>query len=156
MGFQTGFARRSQSGFSLIELLIVLVVIAVIVAIAVPNLVEGKKATHEASAIASMRSICTAELVYANTLGAGKFAASLNTLQNANLLDPVICSGTKDGYNFTLATVNNDIDFNAVAVPVTVGKAGYRGFYTDATAVIRFTADGSPPNSTSPPIPTIK
>lgn len=156
MGFQTRFGPRGREGFSLIELMIVLVVIAVIVSIAVPNLLESKKATNEASAIAAMRTICTAQMVYANTLGSGKFAASLNVLETAKLLDPVLSSGKKDGYVYTLASVNNGLDFNAVAVPETVGKTGYRGFYTDATAVIRYSADGSPPNSSNPPIPAIK
>ncbi len=153
MGFQTRFAPGSNEGFSLIELMIVLVVIAVIVSIAVPNLLESKKATNEASAIAAMRTICTAQMVYLNTLGSGKFAASLNVLETAKLLDSVLSSGKKDGYSYTVASVNNDLDFNAIAVPETVGKTGYRGFYTDATAVIRFSIDGSPPNSSSPAIP---
>ncbi len=65
---------RSE-GFSLIELLIVVAVIGIIAALAVPNLVQSRKAANEASAIASVRNLVTAQITYASTLGSGNFAS---------------------------------------------------------------------------------
>jgi type IV pilus assembly protein PilA len=44
--------RTKQTGFSLIELLIVVAVILIIAAIAVPNLMRSRMAANEASSVA--------------------------------------------------------------------------------------------------------
>ena len=59
--------RNKQKGFSLIELLIVVAIILIIAAIAIPNLIRSRMAANEASAVASIRTINTAEVVYSTT-----------------------------------------------------------------------------------------
>jgi type IV pilus assembly protein PilA len=56
--------RTNQTGFSLIELLIVVSVILVIAAIAIPNLLRSRMAANETSAVASLRAINTSQIVY--------------------------------------------------------------------------------------------
>src|SRR4030081_2062667 len=59
--------RNRQKGFSLIELLIVVAIILIIAAIAIPNLIRSKMAANEASAVATLRTLNTAEVVYSST-----------------------------------------------------------------------------------------
>ena len=55
---------RQRKGFSLMELMIVLAVIFILLAVAVPGMREMMIHANEASAVASIRAINTAEASY--------------------------------------------------------------------------------------------
>jgi type IV pilus assembly protein PilA len=150
---------KSSRGFSLIELLIVVAII----------LLRSRMAANEASAVGSIRTMNTAATSYNSTYGNGfppGMAAIGNngtttiSCTNAELIDTILTSGTKSGYQFVLnhglaANVVNSTsstcsggygysDGNMVtAVPSTVGTTGQRSFCTDASGVIRFNTKGT-------------
>jgi prepilin-type N-terminal cleavage/methylation domain-containing protein len=169
-GAKSGSSLPGRShGFSLIELLIVVTIILVIVAIAIPNLLRSRIAANESSAVQSLRTIVSAELVYSSTYSNG-FSPALATLSGggavncdtADLLDPVLVSGVKGGYRFTYSGANalpapgpgcsaaGFGSFQLNADPIAVGVTGVRHFYTDDGGVIRANTTGAASATDSP------
>ncbi|MCL6565346.1 MAG: prepilin-type N-terminal cleavage/methylation domain-containing protein [Acidobacteriia bacterium] len=157
--------RNKQKGFSLIELLIVVAIILIIAAIAIPNLLRSRMAANEASAVGSLRTLNTAAVTYASQCGG--FPANLAALgppasggnpdcTRADLIDEVLASGSKSGYDFlyNAADANSDGNMDTYTInadPITPGTTGTRHFFTDQSGVIRQSLTGAA-DQTSPPI----
>lgn len=148
--------RRSEAGFTLMELLIVISIMLILMLIAIPNMLNLKASANETSAMQSLHAIYEAQLQYNTNYPANGYACSLSALggdasagaptpQAAQLLQADLASGYKSGYifhivNCTKQTVNNQdmyTSYEAVAVPQAVGKTGHRGFCIDMTGAIK-------------------
>jgi type IV pilus assembly protein PilA len=145
---------KQQNGFSLIELLIVVTIILIIVAIAIPNLLRSKIAANEAAAVGSLRALNSACINYSSTWGTG-FPLALSrlgpgkpaTAAAADLVDSVLAAGTKSGYKLIYVSAapkgGSIATYTLNANPVKPNVTGARYFFTDQTAVIRYSYNGA-------------
>jgi type II secretory pathway pseudopilin PulG len=131
--------------------MIVMAVILIVAGIAIPNFMRSRMAANEAGAVAYIRTITTASVVYNTTYGVG-FAPSLAALggnpttpsaTQAGLIDSVLSAGVKNGYIFTYTVLSTDANGNALAYsitgdPISPGVSGSRHFYSDQSAVVRY------------------
>jgi len=141
---------RRVKGFSLIELLIVVAIILIIAAIAVPSFLRSRIAAYESAAVASIRTLNTAQVTYNSAYPTVGYAGSMAALggthctppnsTSACLVDTVLAGCQRDGYNFTLTNVTGtpNSSYNFIATPILWNYSGIRYFCSYADAVVRF------------------
>lgn len=131
-------------------------------AIAIPNLLRARMAANEASAVASLRTLNTAQIVYSSTYPQKGYARDLASLgpdprgaqflsaRHAGVVDvslggPLCTAGSwcsKSGYKFMIKTACGQTacrDFVVTATPEK-SNSGTKNFCSTADAVVRYQA----------------
>src|SRR3954470_8356213 len=126
---------RTEKGFSLLELLIVVAIILIIATIAIPSLLRSRQAANESAAVAEVRTITTAQVMYLSSSG-GSYG-TIAQLVNAGLLDAGF-NATKSSYNFSITT--NGSDYTILASPASTNSGRY-GYYSVPDGVVRYSTE---------------
>ena len=163
-----------DSGFTLIELLIVVAMICVLATIAFPILLRARISANEGAAIASLRTIHSAQAAYASTCGSGGYAQTLDDLSKKPptsavgfIQDPYVTNGViQNGYVASMMpadgattvlpstnTCNASADdavtsFVAERHPQSVSETGVRAFAIDTQGTMYMNNDGDPIDGT--------
>ena len=135
--------RPNESGFSLIELLIVIAIILIILAIALPKLNQARMNAQETAAISQIETLHKAETMYYSQFG--RYATSLAELgppsgggnaspTSADLIPATLSAGENTGYVFTVQ--GTPTGYAVTAVPKAFGSSGRRTFFSNETLVI--------------------
>lgn len=139
---------KNEQGFSLIELLVVIAVIGLIASIAVPNLRKARQHAFSASAVQSVRTITTAEVLFERKF---RKYGTLADLAPEGTLDPYLAVGLKGHYTFVITLAADEVHYTVNATPI-LDPAEMNHYFADESAVIRYNV-GAPADVNSDPIP---
>jgi hypothetical protein len=129
------------------------------------GLQKSRNEASESSAVASLRTLNTAEISYAAGFPERGFTCKLSELggstsgldpnpEHAMLIDDVLASGKKSGYAFAISGCDGRpaSKYQATAIP-TDPESSARAFCSDESVVIRYAADGKAASCLSEGIP---
>ena len=154
---RTSLTRRSSTGFTLVELLIVMAIVAVLAALSIAGYRHARVTASEGVAITALRAINQAQFTFSQTCGNQKYSPTLAGLAVPHpqtgsaflspdmAMDPV----QKSGYTFTMEgpppedfmvqSCNGLVPVTAyrvIADPASAGLSGVRFFATNGDRVI--------------------
>jgi type IV pilus assembly protein PilA len=168
-----------EQGMTLVELLIVIIILGILTTVAVTGLLRARVSSNEASAIASLRAVYSAQFTYTAGCGAGSYAIRLTDLTRVPpggtvgyLSQDLAGSDTpqRNGYEFNLGPgldgepgppdCNGSATrtrYYAATRPVALGTTGTRSFaITSAGTVWQAQGAAPPPEPFGPPATTVQ
>ncbi len=146
---------KNPPGFSIIELLIVVVVIGIVAALAVPNLLQSRRAANEAAAITAVRVISREQVAFRFAGGTDSFG-TLSELYAGKFLEESLgaAPNIKQGFSFSVQTIaptsSTPAKYTVQANPVihsltnSISGTGARNFGANESGVIYQTLDNTP------------
>jgi type II secretory pathway pseudopilin PulG len=113
-----------------------IVMLPIMAAVAIPSLLESKRAANEASAVSCLRMLGSAQELYYTRYSA---YAPMEILQQNKLIDIKLGNATpggtpRAGYIFTVKA--EDYEWSATAMPSKPGATGGRSFFIDESGII--------------------
>jgi type II secretory pathway pseudopilin PulG len=164
---------------TLVELLIVIIILGILLTVAVAALFRARVSSNEASAVAGLRAIYSAQFAYTAGCGRGNYATRLTDLTvpppggTEGYLSPDLSGSNnpeRNGYRFNLRPAAGGMAgladchgsptqtrYYASTVPAALNTTGYRSFAVNQAGAIWQTEGGIAPNEPfGPPAEIIK
>lgn len=118
----------------------------IVAAIVIPNLLRARIAANESSAVAAVRTLNVAEVVYSQAHRDAGYTCALSDLDQS--IDRELASGRKNGYVFELKRCSAEtaggpnVKYQVIAYPSVANQTGMRTFCADESSVIKVDASG--------------
>ncbi len=128
---------RNDSGFTLIEMMIVLEIIAILSVITFPALMRQRIQANEVATVENLRTICTAQINF-NTVNMryGTFEELTAGDGASRYLDGLWAQNVvRREYTYAVSDLTNDT-FTVTATPVELGTSGVRTFMVTEAGVV--------------------
>ena len=141
--------KRSERGFTLVEIMIVVAIIALLAAIAIPNVLRGRTTANETAAIGNMRALISSLEMFRSVNGT--YPVTANWVANMYPAGGVPAFGppafnaamtplgtpTVQSYKYLYASAAPGATYTIQSTPLTLNSTGTRSFFVDESGQIR-------------------
>lgn len=136
--------KRSERGFTLVEIMIVVAIIALLAAIAIPNVLRGRASANEAAAIGNMHALVSSLEMYRSTANdyPSAWQNDMYTVPSPDFGPPSFnlaitngAAGLVQGYNYSYNRPATQT-YTLVAAPAATNN-GTRSVFADESGTVR-------------------